>query len=560
MAEVIEENNNKTYIDFIKRFWDLDEPSMNFLKERIVSKDFDGEFFKLLKDSPDQRIRWDVDFSEPIMQEYYSSKDKAYEIFVRKFSKIISFLNNKYSLVIGYKEFMDNKIVFRKNETKLKKIFEIVYLENPIIFNKEFNRETEIEVLPEIVSDYIVKAFENIGTYKKPTKKVQIVLSLNLVDWLLASTGGNITSCLNMEGSGHKFWAGLAMISGDPNRAMLYITDGSKKNYEGMVVDNCLTRSWVILTKNNKKAIIRWYPNEIIQVEGIRTITKDNSFKSGMDSPGKNPIKPLLLSSGITSNIFMDEGSWEKNGENFIHVREGKGGFQTFTETLDVARSFEYKKPWDNSSSTEWRISDFKRLGLSINDYVPAALCSSCGKKKNYVKNVLVQTPVCHSCFNKLYFSCEICGSMDQVNKDHFEGLVFEGSSKKNMKVCNKCKNSMKKCECCGSFLINGLETIEGTNVCIFCANDQANNYRTCSVCKKISKINITKVFSNSKKGIIEYCSEHLVFEKDISANKETFIPYARKPIPESKPCSVCHSVLPPNALFYGVCLSCREE
>lgn len=106
----------------------------------------------------------------------------------------------------------------------------------------------------EKIIDFIIKeSSELIGKYKLPNKKkLEMVISLNPVDWLLCSTGEKWSSCLSLDSS-YMFWGGIPTMLGDKNRALVYITDGRKKKYMGMEVDGFLTRSWVLLTRRKAK-------------------------------------------------------------------------------------------------------------------------------------------------------------------------------------------------------------------------------------------------------------------------------------------------------------------
>ena len=69
------------------------------------------------------------------------------------------------------------------------------------------------------------------------------------MDWLLASTAEKFSSCFNLDnpnGGGYSFCLGIPFLSGDKNRMMLYITDGTKKEFMGLKVDSVQTRTWCL--------------------------------------------------------------------------------------------------------------------------------------------------------------------------------------------------------------------------------------------------------------------------------------------------------------------------
>lgn len=552
----IDSKNNESFINIIKRFWGFNESSFEFIKERLTTDQFDPEYSKLLTDSKDQRVRWEIDFLEPSLMNYYSEQDSAYAMFKRKFNSIIYALKEKEKISIDYVAFMNNKITYKKNETKLKKVFESFYLENKDCFRKDASIRNGTEISKEIISDYIVKSFEQIGTTKKPLKKLQLVLSLNMCDWLLASTGGEISSCLNLEG-GNRFWSGLPFLAGDPNRAMMYITDGTKKEYEGITVDNAITRTWVILTKDNKKSLIRWFMSEIVKDDAINKITNCNDFQMGMRTSGKNEITPLYLDSGLITTIYMDVGCWEPNKDNtkFVHTLSFKGCYQLFSEDLKPVKDINFSRPFGGGVS--WQLSFFKETGVAIDDLVPVTRCRSCGSKKMYSVH---SKNLCVSCFNEKYFICDYCGSPHEIKEDHYEGFIIHRDQKIKGKICKSCKQEHKVCECCGLPILNNSrtnKTVEGQYLCNPCVEDKINNYKKCRVCGKLSKNKVTIFYNKKEETFEEYCFEHLP-KKD--EKEEDYTSYStiftRVPF-KNEECPSCHSRLPKEAFIGKHCVSC---
>lgn len=162
-----------------------------------------------------------------------------------------------------------------------------------IIFNEEEMKEF-LNKVNDLVTDLI-------GEYKKPkAKSLELVVSLNPIDWFLCSTGEKWSSCMSLEG-GYLFWVGLPLLVGDKNRALIYITDGTKKEYQGMVVDRFLSRSWGMLLREKKTTkkkkngvktvlgIVREYPTrygiaDLLRQQGVSTEIKNcdtDSFERG---------------------------------------------------------------------------------------------------------------------------------------------------------------------------------------------------------------------------------------------------------------------------------------
>ena len=555
-AEGIDAKNVSTYINFVNKYWGYDAPSMEFIKNRLVTDQFDPEYAKLLTGSKDQRVRWDIDFTEPALANYYSERDDAYKMFSRKFIHAISLLKDQ-GVNIDYTAFMKNKVLYKKNETKLKKVFEVVYAENTAHFCADASIRNKSDATKETIEKYIVTSFEEIGVIKRPSKKLQLVLSLNLCDWLLCSTSGDFSSCLNLEG-GNKFWMGHPNLAGDPNRAFVYITDGRRKTYEGFEIDNAISRSWVILTNDNRKSIIRWYPNEVLNADSIANITGDTSWKMGMSSNGKNEITPIRLNSGLITTIYMDAGCWEPNvtKTKFLHTMTKKGCYQTFCEDLTEISEIKFSQPF-GGNGIEWKISFLKREGIAIDDCVPVARCKSCGSKKMKSRNS--GASICYSCFNREYYTCLTCGNARELKEAHYDGYVVNRDVKVKAKIDNDCLRQMKTCECCGLPIRDGSnKTAEGGYVCNICVKDKTNGYRKCNVCGKVSKSKVIAVYNHETKAMNEYCSEHLPKPNDdIEKNGSSNIAFTRKPYTLVE-CKVCHARLPKEALIGNkTCNSC---
>ena len=115
------EKNRIIYNELVNRYWHMDEKSTKFIEER--TKDtfkLAPEYEEILAKFPheDQRIRFDIDMSNPSLQSLFADSDKAYQIFTQNFRHVISALK-KEGCVIGYSEFVNNIAVYNKNKTKI---------------------------------------------------------------------------------------------------------------------------------------------------------------------------------------------------------------------------------------------------------------------------------------------------------------------------------------------------------------------------------------------------------------------------------------------------------
>jgi len=141
---------------------------------------------------------------------------------------------------------------------------------------------SNFQEMKKFFNDYFQKIVEIIGKYKKTAnKKYELVVSLNPVDWLLASTSESWSSCLSLE-SNYFYWIGLPALINDKNRALIYITDGKKKKYKNIIIDRFITRSWLLTARNKKTSeviidMVKEYPNEF-NLDKI--VTKLKIFKN----------------------------------------------------------------------------------------------------------------------------------------------------------------------------------------------------------------------------------------------------------------------------------------
>ena len=162
----------------VKDCWNFDDESMSYIEKRL-SDEWEPvpELKKLIgingSKYEDQRIIFDLDMSNENVQSFFESNDESYRMFKNRFTYVIKKLNSQYNCSIGYKEFIENRVVFKKNITKIKKVFETVYAEFPSTFESDSSRDYDKTVC----ANFIVKEFERIGSCKKSAKKLQFVIN-----------------------------------------------------------------------------------------------------------------------------------------------------------------------------------------------------------------------------------------------------------------------------------------------------------------------------------------------------------------------------------------------
>ena len=220
----------------------------------------------------------------------YNQLSTNCENFFRFFSKFIHsdlYNGNFYKIVIGDKLYCETGE--HKNpitNIDFEKIIKINYSKDTsdkvcfkfrkkgtdnIVINLLCNKERFYDYINlETLREAIKKIYERIGTERAPTRKLFFVVSLNFADWFLASTAETWGSCLNLDSTYEEcFWKGLPALIEDKNRCMVYLTDGTLKDYHGIKTYKIISRSWGLLerkigTTDIFLEMVRSYPNNFL--------------------------------------------------------------------------------------------------------------------------------------------------------------------------------------------------------------------------------------------------------------------------------------------------------
>ena len=511
--------NNEIFLNLCSDVWDFDDNSLEYIKKRLSNDWKPVPELEVLINSKnseykDQRIRFDMNMKDKVIQSFFERDDKAYSLFLSYFGEVIRIARNVYSCDIGYSEFIENKVVFKKNLTKIKKVFETIYKENQDIFEYD----STINYTEEKCAKYITDSFEKIGSYKKSAKKLQFVISFNPVDWLLASTSENFSSCFNLDNKsgGYQYCLGLPFLCGDKNRMMLYITDGTQKNFMGITVDSVQARTWCILDEKNVFSVVKWYPNNSIGVNPIKSITGlENFVSSDCFSKGKYPLDILSTKKGAVINVYSDMGRWEEgdNGEIW-HSGNKKSGQQLFSRSgVDYTnidkRSIQFSSPLSGNlgfSTNGFRIKDWKRKGIHIDMFFPTPKCSCCRKELigSIVESNGTEEFICCDCHKSKVFKCE-CGNTGIISENNIEVETVNG---KKIKLCSACSKHIKERTCseCGKYSRHLLPATNNKNICECCI--EKKGYFRCNNCGCYSKniISYYNTFDNSVQSCCEDC------------------------------------------------------
>jgi hypothetical protein len=519
----IDLKNNELYLDLVKKVWGMDEKSLSYIEKRL-SADWKlvPEFQKILDEhnSKDQRVRFDINVEDESLRGFIEELDRGFTLFKQYFHNALLFLKDREKVDVTYTNYSENKIIYKKNPTKLKKVLERIYLdETPIAFAdldlsySKFVEEKNIENYKVEINKKIVSYYEIIGKYKKPKQSLQIVFSFNPIDWLLCSTSSAyFGSCLDIQKAKndhtYKYWIGLPFLCGDPNRVMVYVNSGIKKKFMGIEVDDCLSRIWGVLDKNDLMSLIKWYPNDFVSSSILKKVTGIENLNPNLGSltGGKYPIDMLFLEDQSWFSIYNDFGLYDyKNGNLWLSSnRENHGteaGFQAFHSSGCEMLSANERLS-SVTKKVDWKVSFFLENNFRFVDLHNLKTCSKCGKKslgKNVIANGNWNEHICYDCYKENVVKCEVCGK-EKYSTDKYRSVKVEIDGEvKEYQACDECLMGLKKCEICGEPYLFDTEN----KVCNNCRIE--NGYHECCQChEEFKELKISKDLLTNEYG--RYC------------------------------------------------------
>jgi hypothetical protein len=353
---------------------------------------------------------------------------------------------------VSYSDYSKNRIVINKQEAKLFKYIKKWYLENEKYI--EYFRNSVWRRLDgfsysdrENFDVCFKKASEKIGTMKLPDKDLKAVLSFNFADWFMVSTSESWSSCLNLQSDYEAcYWSGLPGLITDPNRMLIYVTDGKTKNYQGIIVNKFVTRTWGLLEKSGKVFPVRHYPLQLISDEAMPAIFPFPVYEGALDKDndgfgkGKHYFKDIITNyenEGIY--IYQDGTGFEleedEEGNQKISIEKSHSGYHKVVRKngkwrLDEDTLYDYTEGLDGLISRGLELSDSPESGIP---------CYNCGDNvdEDDVYYGDDDQPYCEHCFNSNFTCCSTCGetiSIEDANQGsdgdyycarHFENRFF---------------------------------------------------------------------------------------------------------------------------------------
>ena len=283
--------------------------------------------------------------------------------------------------------------------------------------------------------------------------EMRLCISRNPIDYLFCSTNQSFTSCLNLKsGAEGCSWAGLGSISVDPNRFLMFLSNGKIKKY---TLKRCefkhfgyRVRSWGLITENDKIITVYNYPSNFDYENLFFYLGIDNSHYGWPNSCTKSKFKFEVPrhEDGKISFIYLDNIGISSKDNEYWYDYNGHTGFLTGFEselTFEEIESIDdlYSNDHDHCYSCECRIYD--------------------GEEYVYYDNLL-----CENCFTENYFICNWCeGTYNNDNSHDVDNYSYcEYCYGEHFIECNECKEPFSNKEV--------YEAPDGNYYCESCYNE----------------------------------------------------------------------------------------
>lgn len=352
--------------DMVKDHFSMRDDSFEFFKNFIYKDDCHN--FPFLKE--DRRLR--IDLPKPQEEEVATlSNPKELSRLENFFTNALGFdykdlLNISFEKRDSYKFLKALKFIMKQEELRVsltvvlfQKFMNYIlatsedinksFIKHPLKVYLGSSYEITIVLLAYEIKNYFSK--ERIKATTKLAYR-QMVISRNFADWFLCSTSEKWTSCLNLDSEyANAYWSGLPYLAGDPNRVMIYFTDGKKKKFNGVETDKFGQRLWGILGEDNKLYLLKSYPQDYYGTDYISAIIESNFgikvVEMNEKFVSKEAITPLFTKSNQPHFIFTDRSIIKRSLKMGFY--EGSGCYQT-TDGKDIYHSppFRYEEGLSN--------------------------------------------------------------------------------------------------------------------------------------------------------------------------------------------------------------------
>lgn len=459
----------------VKEYFSLDYDSYKRFHELIMNPEKRAEYIvpKLKKYlGEDQRAHF------PIDKKLKQSLDNGWCLFTDVFYKVTDEFN------ITYEDYMSNKLKVDKQEVKLFK------------FVKKWYMEQEEVIRDEVVDKYsdftnqgwrshdefervFKEASEKIGVSKIPDKDLFVTISFNFADWFMVSTSESWSSCLNLQSDYEAcYWTGLPGLIIDPNRVLIYITDGKSKSYRGITVKRFINRTWGLFGDseevNNTIVPVRYYPQKFLDGEDFLNLfpfsVAQRELKHHESFIAKRPFDKIFRNDyGESVYIYQDYTHFKFNNDNKLFMETGESAYHKLTDcdTFDEDTRYDYTEGLDGLIDAQCSISNYEDTGV---------YCHECGERhrEDDMFYGADDNLYCESCYGEMFINCYGCGEsmwMDDAHRGPDGDYYCE----------HHFYQKFTYCEDCGEAVDNNYSHWDGDD-CL-CETCYSERFTTCDEC-----------------------------------------------------------------------------
>lgn len=395
--------NREIIKKLVRDYFSLDFESNTYFSTQLMTPVLPDEIAKLINYNDDLRITKKIDDQNISGIE---RQDEGWAIFKHRFYS--------FQLVhdFNYENFRSGKIRIDKNDIKIRKVLVNFYLDerrhSDTCYDLAINLQHYMNVpytkeKKKHIIDAIDAILNKIGACTMPKKdKLVINISVNFADWFLCATKENWSTCLDLESCyEYAYWTGIPGLIGDKNRIMISISGGDEKEYQGIVAQKIITRTWGILTKDNKIKLLNWYPHKVMEVSLLNEAFDTNIFEYADDDndwESKYPIHFLYDEEDNSRFIYQDYSKFEFINDD-VRIVSSNNSTHIFINKNDkclIDRDL-YTLDKNLKDLMNARSNVLEQSGNGLTD------CDECGNSiYDGEENIYDNTTLCNTCYEEL--------------------------------------------------------------------------------------------------------------------------------------------------------------
>jgi len=391
--------NYEKIIDLTTKYFSLDEDSKDIFIQRMREG-------SVVDDSIKKHFNKDFRIEKNLTVKELEVFDESWQIFKYSFGEYC------VDTGITYSEFLIGNRTNQKNVSKITKDLKKYYSKRNNTIYRSVNHLESID-----------HTLNSINNYRLPRKKLKLVITFNLSDMFMCSSGQEWTSCLNLKSEYFgAYWLGLASLPFDKNRGMIYLTYQKENSTEcyGITSEKMFKRTFFLIDNNDVFNILKWYPNEFQtnrHIDSLNAIFHNFSFREIDESfNAKHLIEdfPKITKDGKTTEFYIYQDKTEINkSEGRIYFTGGKGN-QYFVNEVNNFGQF---------LSCEGGIYRMNNESTRVYDYIQSSFtCCRCGGIYNENElRVSNGDNYCRQCYEENIVYCEHCGSEVRTEDYNFD-------------------------------------------------------------------------------------------------------------------------------------------